>query len=203
MVPLDRSGAIDQPLLQGFFRLLDRGQWCHVFAEGKVRQSWRFEAHEPKLGEFKLGVGKLIAHCRVTPIVIPAYHKGMDEVLPEVVLSNPKTKKASKPDGFIPRKGKTVEMYFGEPIDFSDKIARFRAQYPDALNQWRTTTESLQLYGEITEELRQRVLLLEAEANGRVLSASNSTNISISESTYGVNEKTENSENSSFEAVIA
>lgn len=167
VVPLDRSGAIDQPLLQAFFNLLDRGQWCHVFAEGKVRQNWRFEAHEPKLGEFKLGVGKLIAHCRVTPIVIPIYHKGMDDVLPEIIPADRKTKKASKPVSFLPRTGRTVEMYFGNPIDFTDKIARFRQQHPGALDMWRTSSETLALYGEITEEVRQKVLLLEAEANGR------------------------------------
>lgn len=167
MIPLDRSGAIDQPLLQAFFRLLDRGQWCHIFAEGKVRQNWRFEANEPRLGEFKLGVGKLIAHCKVCPIVIPIYHTGMDDVLPEVVLEDRKSKKASKPISFIPRKGLTIEMYFGEPIDFSDTVSRFKQQFPDMLNHWRTTTETLQLYGEITDVIRQKVLLLEAEANKR------------------------------------
>ena len=55
VIPLDRSGSIDQPLFKRFHEKLVSGSWCHIFAEGKVRQSWRFEDHEPHLGDFKVG----------------------------------------------------------------------------------------------------------------------------------------------------
>lgn len=32
------------------------------------------------LGPLKWGVGKLIADCEVTPVVVPFYHRGMEEV---------------------------------------------------------------------------------------------------------------------------
>jgi hypothetical protein len=110
-------------------------------------------------------VGKLIAHAEICPIVIPIYHKGMDSVLPEVVLSDRKTKKPSHPISYIPRIGKTVEMYFGEPINFTSQLEEWRKSHPGVLDNWRTTSESLELYQEITEEIRKRVLTLEAEAN--------------------------------------
>jgi hypothetical protein len=35
-----------------------------------------------ELGRLKWGVGKLIAHAPVTPVVIPLYHTGMQSVVP-------------------------------------------------------------------------------------------------------------------------
>jgi hypothetical protein len=40
VMPLDRSGSIDQPTFRAFHGKLDTGSWCHIFAEGKIRQVW-------------------------------------------------------------------------------------------------------------------------------------------------------------------
>jgi monolysocardiolipin acyltransferase len=86
-IPLNREGSIDQLPFQYFYSKLDSGSWCHIFPEGGIRQRWRYvEDREPVLGKFKIGVGKLIAHCSVCPIVVPMYHKGMDAVSPEIPL---------------------------------------------------------------------------------------------------------------------
>jgi monolysocardiolipin acyltransferase len=167
VIPLDRSGSLEQPLFQRFQEKLAEGNWCHIFAEGKVRQEWRFEDDEPRLGEFKYGVGKLIAHCEKTPIVIPFYHKGMDKVIPEKVLEKKKTKRASTPKSLVPRGGNDITVYIGEPIDFSEKMRAFRERHPGALDSWRSTMESIHLYEEITLAIRAEVLKLEAEAWGR------------------------------------
>ena len=37
VVPLDRSGSLEQPLFQMFQRKIAEGSWCHIFPEGKVR----------------------------------------------------------------------------------------------------------------------------------------------------------------------
>lgn len=168
VLPLDRTGSLDQPLLRCFQNKLANGSWCHLFAEGRVRQNWRFnETNEPVLGAFKVGVGKLVSHCPVTPIVIPVYHRGMDRVVPEIVPEDRSTKLPSKPISYVPQTGNNIDIYFGEPIDFTERILEFRKKHPGILDNWRTCIASLELYFEITHEIRQRILQLEAEAYGR------------------------------------
>ena len=82
-------------------RLKD-GQWLHIYPEGKVNVDKEYI-------RLKWGVGQLISTAPVTPIVIPMYHLGMDEVLP--------TKKP-----YIPRIGKSVTVCIGEPIDFDETL---------------------------------------------------------------------------------
>ena len=131
VIPLDRSGSLEQPLFKLFQEKLGNGSWCHIFAEGKVRQNWRFNVeNEPVLGDFKFGVGKLIAHCEVSPIVIPIYHRGMDGVIPEKVLNDKKSKRASTPISVVPRRGNEISLYVGEPLDFTEKIKEFKALHP-------------------------------------------------------------------------
>jgi len=129
-LPLDRSGSLEQPMFQRFQEKLDQGNWCHIFPEGRVWQTWRFEDSEVHLGKFKFGVGKIIAHCKNEPIILPIFHKGMDKVIPEKVLNDKKSKKPSKPISLVPKVGNLVQLYVGRPIDFSKKIADFRLKYP-------------------------------------------------------------------------
>jgi monolysocardiolipin acyltransferase len=44
--------------------------------------SGRAGVRRRELGRLKWGVGKLIAHAPVTPVVIPLYHTGMQSVVP-------------------------------------------------------------------------------------------------------------------------
>jgi Acyltransferase len=37
VVPLDRSGSLEQPLFQMFQKKIAEGSWCHIFPEGKVK----------------------------------------------------------------------------------------------------------------------------------------------------------------------
>ena len=87
-----------------------------------MRQGWRFEENEPRLGEFKFGVGKLIAHCDISPIVVPIYHRGMDDVIPEKILKDKKTKRPSTPISPIPRIGQEIQLIVGESLDFTEKV---------------------------------------------------------------------------------
>ena len=89
-----------------------------------MRQSWRFEEDEPHLGDFKFGVGKLIAHCERSPLVVPIYHRGMDQIIPEKILKDKKTKKPSTPISAIPRAGKEIKLFVGESLDFTEKVTK-------------------------------------------------------------------------------
>ena len=67
-------------------------------------------------------MGKLIAHCENSPIVVPIYHRGMDNVIPEKVLKDKKTKKPSTPISPIPRIGNDIRLFVGESLDFTEKV---------------------------------------------------------------------------------
>jgi monolysocardiolipin acyltransferase len=172
VMPLDRSGSLEQPLFQVFKEKLESGAWCHIFPEGRIWQSWRFDKDEPHLGPFKVGVGKLIAHSKVTPVVLPLYHTGMDDVVPEKQLADKKSKKPAKPQSIFPRRGKKIRVVVGMPIDFEEKIEKFRATHPGVLENWTSTSESLALYAEITNELRTAMLGIEKEARSQVENSS-------------------------------
>jgi monolysocardiolipin acyltransferase len=165
VIPLNRSGSHDQVLFKRFHEKLDQGAWCHVFAEGRVWQSWRFELNEEKLGKFKFGIGKLVAHSKEAPLVLPIYHKGLDLVLPEKELTgNAKLRLRSSPSAMMPKIGNNIDMYIGDPIDFTNEIDVFRKQYPGKLDQWESSPECIDLYVTISEKIRQGVMKLEAEA---------------------------------------
>jgi len=165
VVPLARFGTLDQPMFRSFKYKVQHGSWCHIFPEGKIFQNWRFDSNEAVLGPFKCGVGKLIAHSYPNvPIVLPMYHSGMQDVIPEKELTDPRARKkrGSVPKGF--RTGNKVKVYVGEPIDFTSEVEAFRQRYPGALDSWATTLESIPLYESITRQIRKKVLVLEHEA---------------------------------------
>ena len=54
---------------------LNRGAWLHLFPEAKINDTKTFI-------RLKWGVGRLVADSDETPIVLPFYHYGMDEILP-------------------------------------------------------------------------------------------------------------------------
>lgn len=116
-------------------------------------------------------MGKLIAHSYPNiPLVIPLYHKGMEGVIPEIVL-NVTDSRPSKPVSIIPRTGNTIDVYVGRPINFQDKVRQFDALHPGELKLWKTTLAKIKLYREITDDIRREVLKLEAIAYNRDPSA--------------------------------
>eukprot|EP01041_Mallomonas_annulata_P009925 gene9925-20640_t len=168
-LPLDRSGSLDQCLFLRFFQELNAGKWCHVFPEGRIWQNWRFDNNETKLGPFKIGVGKILAHCDNPPIILPMYHKGMDNIIPEKrpPADKKKTRRPMAPKSIIPKMGNKVELYVGDPIDVTPKIQAFNEKYPGILKSWQSTPETISLYTELTNDIRIEVLKLEAEAWNR------------------------------------
>ncbi len=168
-LPLDRHGSITQPMFNILRNKLLQGSWCHIFIEGRVWQDWRFQDNifTPRLGPLKLGTARLIAHCDIDqlPIVIPMYHKGLDNVFPEIVIPNAKKSDRSKAKSFKPLGNQHIELYIGDPIDFTPIISRFRDKYPGMIENYdRITFELIELYIDITRVIKSKMIALEQKA---------------------------------------
>ena len=136
VLPIERGGGIDQRLLRDFASLVQKGEWCHIFPEGGVWQ-WnelggrgRFhvveeECNTVKKSKLKWGVGKLIAHARVRPRVVPFAHVGMENLLPQDRTTR-KTYLKEKIFGGEPLK---LYIQFGAEILFDDLIEEHEAKY--------------------------------------------------------------------------
>jgi 1-acyl-sn-glycerol-3-phosphate acyltransferase len=105
-VPIVRGGGVYQPGLDFCRERLHENAWVHVFPEGKVNE----EKTEIRL---KWGVGRLLAEAECSPTLLPLWHIGMDDVLPN-----------QRP--YIPQIGKKVTILFGEPIEFRTLLDKLR-----------------------------------------------------------------------------
>lgn len=48
----------------------------------------------------------------------------MDQIIPEKVLKDKKTKKPSTPISAVPRAGKEIKLFVGESLDFTEKVKK-------------------------------------------------------------------------------
>lgn len=103
---------------------LNEGEWVHVFPEGRVNMEHEFI-------RFKWGIGRLIAESKILPIVIPFWHCGMDQVLPNVY-----------PYRF--RSGKRVLINFGQPIEIEGVIRRAKELNVDDRTMRKMITDKIQ-----------------------------------------------------------
>ena len=79
----------------------------------------------------KWGVGRLILESPVTPVVIPIYHLGMDDVLPNEPPYRLKIRKK-------------VTMNYGEPIDFTELLGELRASKASEVEARKAITDRIQ-----------------------------------------------------------
>ena len=83
------------------------------------------------LGPMKWGVGKLIANADVTPVVVPFFHMGMDELAPQNKHNNiVKGETMTDPKGFPGSmfKGSKVIIKIGNPVDCVDLIRDYHVK---------------------------------------------------------------------------
>lgn len=105
-LPLRRGGGIEQPELLAAVRKLDKGDWVHIFPEGRVFQNQRGE-----MGPVRAGVGKMIAEAAVPPVILPIYHLGMEKI---------------RPIGRPPQVGHHADIIIGDPIHVDDLLRKHR-----------------------------------------------------------------------------
>ncbi len=63
--------------MQAAEQRLQEGDWVHIFPEGT-----RTRDGSGRMGPVRKGVGRLVAACAVTPLVVPFVHAGMEEIMP-------------------------------------------------------------------------------------------------------------------------
>jgi monolysocardiolipin acyltransferase len=109
-----------------YHRYVAFGSWLHIYPEGGVWQNnvlgGRMNGTEQVKGKLKWGIGKLIAHAPVAPVVIPYFHLGMEKVLPQ----DPVTKDVQT-RFLIP--GHRVKVIFGDELHFDDLIVEHERKY--------------------------------------------------------------------------
>jgi 1-acyl-sn-glycerol-3-phosphate acyltransferase len=152
-----RGGGVNQRQWLDYARHVFNGDWCHVFPEAGIWQNadgtlggrGAFQNPENNTknitrddsGKLKWGIGKLIAHAPVTPIVVPFYHIGMERMLEQ----NPKTRRLMKPliDALLRCPlDKGVHIAFGEEIDFTDLLLEYEIKNKCKLKKFTTSSKA-------------------------------------------------------------
>ncbi|KAJ8472409.1 hypothetical protein ONZ51_g8533 [Trametes cubensis] len=104
-----RGNGIYQPAIDTAIEKLNRGDWIHLFGEGKVNQ----ESSDPnspnaaRLLRFKWGIGRIMMEAQKPPVIIPMWLTGFDKLMPEG---------RSFPYKFLPKPGVALSVTFGEPV---------------------------------------------------------------------------------------
>ncbi len=123
-LPVERGKGLYQPVMGVVARAVARGEWVHVFPEGKIV----FNDGKGKVRDLKWGVGKLVCDSYLlsgrVPVVLPFHHTGMSSVLG----------KGER----VPSVGGRVEVRVGERIELADLVALCRK---DEQCAWRKITE--------------------------------------------------------------
>eukprot|EP01138_Halocafeteria_seosinensis_P006694 gb/GECG01006843.1/.p1 GENE.gb/GECG01006843.1/~~gb/GECG01006843.1/.p1 ORF type:complete len:472 (+),score=40.12 gb/GECG01006843.1/:1-1416(+) len=146
-IPIQRGASIYQLGMAKLAHKLDEGCWVHLFPEGRI---WQETGHPPrdsmgrwcspsarcgkpntKVGPMKWGVGKLIANSDVTPVVVPFFHLGMDELAPQNKQNNIYKGQSLRDPSGVPGsifKGSKVIIKIGDPVDCVDLIRNYHIQ---------------------------------------------------------------------------
>ena len=119
VLPVVRGEGIWQAMMDdavGRLAKVDGGgdNWVHIFPEGRVHQH-----PDGDLLRFKWGVGRLVADPEITPLVLPIHIEGTKDILDEMRTNR------KLPSSLY---GTDVVVRIGEPIDFSEYVARAKEE---------------------------------------------------------------------------
>ncbi|TBU38151.1 acyltransferase-domain-containing protein [Dichomitus squalens] len=104
-----RGKGIFQPAIDDAIQKLNRGEWIHLFGEGKVNQDSNdiTKPNAGKLIRFKWGIGRIMMEAQRPPVIVPMWLTGFDKLMPEG---------RSFPYNYLPKPGAALSVTFGEPV---------------------------------------------------------------------------------------
>ncbi len=108
VLPIVRGEGIHQPSMNQVLKELNKGDWLHIYPEGKINETKEFM-------RLKWGVARLVMDADETPIVLPCCHYGIDTVMPNKEPYRLKT-------------NQRVTIVFGEPMVFDHVVKELREQ---------------------------------------------------------------------------
>ncbi|KAL8283585.1 hypothetical protein RQP46_005380 [Phenoliferia psychrophenolica] len=131
-----RGKGIYQAAVDDASKKLDEGRWIHIFPEGRIKQEDLTE-----LRRFKWGISRMLMEAKKTPLIIPIWIKGFEEVMHES-RTFPR---------MVPRSGKNVTIIIGEPINHAIEplLDDYRAKFP---TPWRPATYSKDVGDDLKDE---------------------------------------------------
>jgi monolysocardiolipin acyltransferase len=132
-IPVVRGAGVYQPAIDLCIKKLKMGEWVHVFPEGKVNM-------EKERMRLKWGVGRILLETYpINPIIIPIWHEGMEEMLPNY------------PPYYF-RLNTKITFNFGNPIDLRKTMKMIHDEKVDEVEARRIITDEIQKELEILRE---------------------------------------------------
>uniref|UniRef100_A0A2A4IUG7 Tafazzin family protein n=1 Tax=Heliothis virescens TaxID=7102 RepID=A0A2A4IUG7_HELVI len=123
-VPVVRGAGVYQPAMDFCVERLARGEWVHIFPEGRVNVN---KEHI----RFKWGVGRLVADCPAPPLIVPVWHEGLDAVLPNQ-------------EPYLLKFRKHVFLNVGEPIQIHQLLDKLRSSNASEEETRAAITDTIQ-----------------------------------------------------------
>ncbi|KAK1226052.1 Lyso-phosphatidylcholine acyltransferase [Marasmius sp. AFHP31] len=133
-----RGKGIYQPAVESAIEKLNKGDWIHLFGEGKVNQPGTYTTDikgRATLPRFKWGIGRILTSTASPPVVIPMWITGFDKVMPE---GRP------FPFKYLPRIGARLTVSFGEPLP-ADAVSSIVDRISAAQREEQDPTRKIQL----------------------------------------------------------